>query len=64
MTSHPGLQTIAIYILPNISQSKGNQTKKFGQLIEYNKRSIFLQKLYRKWGRGLVPDLSLFFKKA
>ena len=48
MTSHPGLQTIAIYILPNISQSKGNQTKKFGQLIEYNKRSIFLQKLCRK----------------
>ena len=48
MTSHPGLQTIAIHILPNISQSKGNQTKKFGQLIEYNKRSIFLQKLGRK----------------
>ena len=48
MTSHPGLQTITIYILPNISQSKGNQTKKFGQLIEYNKRSIFLQKLCRK----------------
>ena len=38
MTSQPGLQTIAIYILPNISQSKGNQTMKFGQLIEYNKR--------------------------
>ena len=25
MTSQPGLQTIAIHILPNISQSKGNQ---------------------------------------
>ena len=33
-----------IHILPNISQSKGNQTMKFGQLIEYNKRNIFLQK--------------------
>ena len=50
MTSQPGLQTIAIHILPNISQSKGNQTIKFGQLIEYNKRNIFLQKLCRKWG--------------
>ena len=34
MTSQPGLQTIAIYMLSNISQSKGNQTTKFGQLIE------------------------------
>ena len=48
MTSHPGLQTITIHILPKISQSKGNQTMKFGQLIEYNKRVIFLQKLYGK----------------
>ena len=51
MTSQPGLQTIAIHILPNISQSKGNQTMKFGQLIEYNKRNIFLQKLCGKWDR-------------
>ena len=48
MTSQPGLQTIAIHILPNISQSKGNQTMKLGQLIEYSKRNIFLQKLCRK----------------
>ena len=48
MTSQPGLQTIAIHILPNISQSKGNQTMKFGQLIEHNKRNIFLQKLCEK----------------
>ena len=40
MTSQAGLQTIAIHILPNISQSKGNQTMKC-QLIEYNKRNIF-----------------------
>ena len=33
MTSQPGLQMIAILILPNISQSKGNQAMKFGQLI-------------------------------
>ena len=42
MTSQPGLQTIAIQILSNISQSKGNQIMKFGQLIEYNKINIFL----------------------
>ena len=48
MTSQPGLQTIAIHILPNILQSIGNQTIKFGQLIEHNKRNIFLQKLCRK----------------
>ena len=48
MTSQPGFQTIAIHILPNISQSKGNQTMKFGQLIEYNMKNTFLQKLCGK----------------
>ena len=43
MTSQPGSQTIAIHILPNISQSKGNQTMKFGQLIEYNNKNIFFR---------------------
>ena len=52
MTSHPGLQTIAIHILPITSQRKENQAMKFGQLIEYKKRNIFLQKLWEKWGRG------------
>ena len=50
--SYCGLETIAIHILPNISQSKGNQTMKFGQLIEYNKRNIFLQKVCWKLRRG------------
>ena len=45
MTSQPGLKTIAVHILLNISHSKGNQAMKFGHLIEYNKRNIFLQKL-------------------
>ena len=48
MTLQPGLPTIAIHLLPNISQSEGKQTMKFGQLIEYNKKDISLQKLYRK----------------
>ena len=51
MTSQPGLQTIPIHILPNISQSKGNQAMKFGQLIEHNTRNSLLQKLCGKWGR-------------
>ena len=42
MTSQPGQKTIAIDILLNISKSKGNQIKKFVQLIKYNKRNIFL----------------------
>ena len=37
-------QTIAIHVLFNISRSKGNQKTKFGKLIEYNKRNIFLVK--------------------
>ena len=63
MTSQPGLQTIAIQILPNISQNKGNQTMKFGHLIEYNKRNIFLQKFYRKWGRKTSSRPLYFLKK-
>ena len=43
MKSQPGLQTIAIHILPNISQSKGNQTMKFGQFIEYKEVNIFFK---------------------
>ena len=44
MTSQPRKQTIAIHIFPNISISKGNQTMKFGQLIEYIMKTIFLEK--------------------
>ena len=51
MTSQLGLQIIAILLFFNISQSKGNQTMKFDQLIEYNKENIFPQKLYKKWGK-------------
>ena len=64
MTSQPGLQTIAIHILPNTSQHKGNQTMKFSQLIEHNKRNIFLQSYAENEVGRLVPDLFLFFEKA
>ena len=44
MTSLHEKQTIVIYILPNISRSKGNQAMTFGQLIEYNVRNFFFLK--------------------
>ena len=47
MTSKSGKQIIVIHILPNISRRKGNQTMKFGQLIEYNMRNIFLEKPFK-----------------
>ena len=52
MMSQPGLETISVNILPNISQSKGNQTTKFGQLIECNKKNIFVCKNYAKKRQG------------
>ena len=55
MTSQPGLQTIAILILSNISRSKGNQTTKFGQLIEYNMRNIFVEKSCTKYDGEAIP---------
>ena len=55
MTSQPRKQTSAIHILPNISRSKGNQTMKFGQLIEYSMRNIFLEKSYIKYGGETIP---------
>ena len=64
MTSQPGLQTIAILILPNISQSKGKQTMKLRQLIEYNKRNIFLQKLCGKLGKETSSRPLFILKKA
>ena len=46
---------MAIHVLPNISRSKGNQTMKYGQLIECNMKSIFLEKLYTKYGGETSP---------
>ena len=50
MTSQPGKQTNAILTLPSISRIKGNQTMKFGQLIEYDMRNTFLEQSYAKCG--------------
>ena len=61
MTSQTGQQIITVHILPNISRSKGNQTMKFGQSVEYNMRNIFLEKSYIKWGGE--ASLRPFYKK-
>ena len=50
-----GNQTSALYILPNISRSKDNQTIKFVQLIEYNMRHVFVEKSYTKCGGETIP---------
>ena len=46
VTSRSSSQTMAIQMLINISISKGNQKMKFGELIEFNARNIFLEKSY------------------
>ena len=62
MTSQPGKHTIAIHILLNISKIKGNQTKKFGALIEHNMKNIVLEKSYTKCGGEAIPRP--IFKKS
>ena len=53
-----------MHILPNIWQSQGNHTMKFGQLTDYSMRNNFLQKLCGKWGSGTSPrPLFIFLKK-
>ena len=52
MASQPGLQTIAIHILFNISRSKGNQTITFVHLIEYKKEKCFSSKIMQKISQG------------
>ena len=48
--------------IAQISRIKGSKTMKFGQLMEYPKRNIFL---YAENEAGkLIPDRYLFFKKA
>ena len=59
MTSQTGKKTIPIHILSNISRIQVNQTMKFGQSIEHNKRNIFFWKTYihKMWWRNYSQDL-------
>ena len=42
-------------MFPNTSRSKDNQTKKLGQLKEYNMKSLCLEKSYTKSGEETIP---------
>ena len=54
------LRTIGIHILTNILRSKSNQTMKFGQLIDNNRRNVFLEKSYTKCGGEIIQDSNHF----
>ena len=51
MTSQPRKQTLQY---TNFSTSQEAKTMKFGQLIEYDMRNIFLEKLYTKCCGGTI----------
>ena len=55
MISQPGKETIAIHVLPKISRSKDNQTRKFGQLTDCNMGNVFLEKSYTKCDGQTIP---------
>ena len=52
-----------MHILPNISRSKGDQTKKLRKVIEHNRRNTFFKNHAENEAGRVVLDLS-FFKKA
>ena len=56
MTSDPGQQTITVHIFPDISRSKGNQTMKFGQVIDIAREKFFFKNHAENEARRLVPD--------
>ena len=39
----------------HISRTEGNQTIRFGLLIEYTMRNIFLEKSFTKYGGETIP---------
>ena len=47
-----------------MSQNKGNQTMKFGQLIARNKKNVFVRKLCQKCGREASSRPLFAFKKS
>ena len=55
MTSQPGKQTIAVHVLPSISRNKGNQTMKFGQLMEH--KHFFQNIIHKMWCRNYSQSL-------
>ena len=64
MTSQPGQQAITIHTLSNVSRNKGNQTMKLGQVIENDKRNVFLQKSCRKRARETSSRFNFVFVRS
>ena len=52
MTSQPGLETIAIPILPNISQRKGNQKNENWSINRIQKQKYLSSKIMQKMRQG------------
>ena len=59
MTSPTGKQIITVHILLNISGKNVIEAMKFGQLIEYNRRNIFLEDHKQSEVEKLVLDAFL-----
>ena len=55
MTLQTGQQIAIALTLNNISRSKGNQTMKFCQFIEYYMQSIFLKNITQNVMEKLIP---------
>ena len=56
MVSQPGKEITAVHILHNISRNKGNKPMKFGQLIEYNMRNIFIENSHKNLVEKVLSD--------
>ena len=63
MTLQPGQQTIKIHILPNIFQSKGNQTMKFWSFNRILEETFFSSKIIQKMRQGKQFQTSILFLK-
>ena len=63
MISQTGNKIIKTHIFPDTSRSKDNQAILLGQLIKYNVKNIFLQKLSINEAGKLVPNQFLSSKK-
>ena len=62
MFNFKSYDVVTTHILPNISRSKGNQTTKFGQLIEHTMRNVFLEESWAKCREE--ASLRPFYKKS
>ena len=64
MTSQTEQQIITKHVLSNILRNKGNQAIKFGQLLEYNMRNIFLEKYFSNTKCSGEATPIIFLKKS